>query len=98
MNTVFQIGNLLENQDADVLFLEIGQTFCSIAFISSSNKSARFIGVYAFDAVLLDDSVDKALKMIFEKQNSFQNPVISPAFSGALLIPNKFYHQGLPPL
>ena len=93
MNTVFQIGNLSEDQGADVLFLEIGQTFCSVAFINGSNKSARFIGVYAFDAVLLDDSVDKVLKLILEKQNSFQNPVISPAFPQALLIPNKFYHH-----
>jgi hypothetical protein len=48
--------------------------------------------VYAFDAISLEDSVDKVIKMITEKSN-FSNTVISPAFPGALLIPNRFYHH-----
>ena len=64
MNTVFQIGNLSEDQAADVLFLELGETFCSVATINGSTKSAKFIGVYAFDAVSLEESVETELNMI----------------------------------
>ena len=91
MNTVFQIGNL-SGSVADTLFLEIGQTFCSLAFINSSAKSAEYVAVYAFDALSIEESVDDLLKIIFEKQRNINNLVISPAFPEALLIPNKFYH------
>lgn len=93
MNTVFEIGNPSHDPGADAFFLEIGQTFCSLSLIKSDAKSASFIGAYAFDALSLDESIDKVLNMIPDKQHHFQNSVISPAFAEALLVPNKFYHH-----
>ena len=93
MNTVFEIGNLSAGDSSDSLFIEIGQTFCSIALIESSKKAAQFIGVYSFDAISLDDSVDAILKIISDKQSNIRTLVISPAFPEALLVPNKFYHH-----
>ena len=92
MNTVFQIGNFTEER-GDSLFLEIGQTFCSVALIDSSTKSAQFIGMYAFDVVSLEESVDEILKMTSIDRINLENIVISPAFPEAMLIPNKFYHH-----
>ena len=92
MNTVFQIGNLTGDQ-GDSLFLEIGQTFCSVALLNSSTKSAQFIGMYAFDAVSLEDSVDEVLKMTSIDGGNHKNIIISPAFPEAMLIPNRFYHH-----
>ena len=92
MNTVFQIGNLT-GERVDSLFMEIGQTFCSIALIDSSTKSAQFIGMHAFDAVSLEDSVDEVLKTTSINRSNLKNIVISPAFPEAMLIPNKFYHH-----
>lgn len=92
MNTVFEIGNLSAGDNCDSLFIEIGQTFCSIALIESSKKSAQFVGVYSFDAIALDDSVEALLKIITQHGN-IRNLVISPAFPEALLVPNKFYHH-----
>ena len=92
MNRVFQIGNISETSSADTLFVEVGQTFCSLAFIDSSAKAAHYIEVYSFDAILLDDSMDAILRIILEKKIHVSNLVISPAFPEALLVPNKFFH------
>ena len=77
----------------DNLFMEIGQTFCSVALVNSSSKSAQFIGMYAFDAVSLDDSMDEILKIASIDRGNLQNIIISPGFPEAILIPNKFYHH-----
>lgn len=93
MNTAFQIGNLSGSKTADVLFLEIGQTYCSLALINSAAKAVDYLAVYTFDALALDESVDEVLTIISEKSHPIKNPVISPAFPEAMLIPNKFYHH-----
>lgn len=73
--------------------MEIGQTFCSVALINSTAKSAQFIGMYAFDAISLEHSVGEILKTITVNHGNFENVTISPAFPEAMLIPNKFYHH-----
>jgi hypothetical protein len=93
LNTVFEIGSLSADHGSDSLFIEVGESFCSIALINISKKSAQFIGVYAFDAISLNESVDALLKTILNKKSTIVNSVISPAFPEALLIPNKFYHH-----
>lgn len=93
MDTVFEIGDLSEKKNPDSFFLEIGPTYCSLALINSSAKAAHYIAAYTFDAFSLDESIDDILKIISKQQSNFQNPVISPAFPEALLIPNKFYHH-----
>jgi hypothetical protein len=91
LNTTFEIGDLKEN-NADSLFIEIGQTFCSLALISSESKTADFVGVYSFEYIDLEESISKLLGIIAEKKAGI-NTVISPAFPEALLVPNKFYHH-----
>jgi hypothetical protein len=93
LNTVFEIGNLPGDDSSDSLFVEVGESFCSVALIDSSNKSAQFVGMYAFDAISIDESIDALLKKVSKKQSSISNAVISPAFPEALLVPNKFYHH-----
>ena len=93
MNTVFQIGNLSEEEAVDTMLIELGQTFCSLVSVNSATKSAQFIGVYTFDTFSLENSIDHMLKIISEKGPGFKNIIISPAFPEALLIPNKFYHH-----
>lgn len=92
MNTVFQIGNTSESNATDTLFVEIGQTFCSLAFINSPAKTAHYIAVYSFDALSLEESVDSILGMISKEKTNSTRLVISPAFSEAMLVPNKFFH------
>ncbi|HYJ63147.1 MAG TPA: hypothetical protein VEV62_05350, partial [Parafilimonas sp.] len=93
MNTTFQIGNVSKDDVADTLFIEIGQTFCSVSFINGEMKLAKFIEVYAFDALSLEDSIHELLQIVASKEVKVQNVVISPAFPEAILIPNKFYHH-----
>jgi hypothetical protein len=92
LNTVFEIGDLKENK-ADSLFIEMGQTFCSLALIKSQSKAADFVGVYSFEYIDLEESIDKLFRIIGEKKASIVNLIISPAFPEALLVPNKFYHH-----
>ena len=94
MNTVFEIGNLSSDErNADTLFLEIGQTFCSLSLINHSTRSAQFVGAYTFDMLSLDETVDNVLKTVLDRKGNFQNIIVSPAFPEALLVPNKFYHN-----
>lgn len=92
MNTVFEIGDLKEN-NADSLFIEVGQTFFSLALISSESKAAGFVGMYSFEYIDLEESIDKLFKIISDRKGGVNNLVISPAFPEALLVPNKFYHH-----
>jgi hypothetical protein len=92
LNTVFQIGNLSGEEAVDTVFVELNQTFCSLAFVNSVAKSVLFIGMYTFDTFSLDKGIDDILKIISERKYRFQNTIISPGFPEALLIPNKFYH------
>ncbi len=92
MNTVFQIGNASEDEISDTTFLEVGETFCSIARVDSASKSAKYVGVYSFEAHSLDESVDSMLEMILDREAKVSNLIVSPAFPHALLVPNKFFH------
>ena len=96
MNTIFQIENPSEASTAETLFVEVGQTFCSLAFINSSAKAVHYVAVYSFDALSLDESVDSILGMIAWKKINVSRLVISPAFPEALLVPNKFFHLKSP--
>jgi hypothetical protein len=70
----------------------MGQTFCSLALVDSRSKAAGFVGIYSFDYIDIERSIDRILEMAGDK-GAINNPVISPAFPEALLVPNKFYHH-----
>jgi len=91
LNTIFEIGDVKENA-ADTLFIEMGQTFCSLALINSEARSANFVGAYSFEYIELEESIDHLLKIAANKREVINSLVISPAFPEALLVPNKFYH------
>jgi hypothetical protein len=74
------------------MFVEVGETFCSIAAVDSSAKSAKYIDVYSFDAMALNESIDAILKLISDRKKNVSNLVVSSAFPQALLVPNKFFH------
>ena len=91
LNTVLQIGNT-SGDHADTTFVEVGETFCSIAKVDSVSKAATYVGIYSFDALSLNESVDSMIEMIAPPQNNRSHLIVSPAFPQALLIPNKFFH------
>ena len=91
MNTVLEIGNT-SGGNADTTFVEVGETFCSVAKVESTSKVATYVGIYSFDAFSLDESVDSILKMVSSTQHDRANFIVSPAFPQALLVPNKFFH------
>ena len=88
MNKPFEIGTV--ESEYNTLFLEIGETYCVVSFLDSSNKSIQALQVFTFDAFSIEESVREILNFI-PGEKVLQQVIVSAAFPEALLVPRKLY-------
>lgn len=88
MNKSFEIGS--RSIHSNVLFMEIGESYCILSFLNGADSVLDAVEVYTFERFSAEQNLREIIDLI-PADKSFEKVIVAPAFSEALLMPRKLY-------